>query len=82
MRGVQQWNDMSSSWSNTGGPIPSQGNPIGVAPEVPILVTKKDGRLGKLKRNLVFKDEIDTNSEGSDEMDGEEPLITSPIVSL
>ncbi|MBW0559222.1 hypothetical protein O181_098937 [Austropuccinia psidii MF-1] len=78
-RGVQQWTNTSSSWANTGGPIPSQGNPIGVAPEVPILVTRKDGRLGKLKRNLVVQDEIDTDAEGSDEIDGEELEITTPI---
>ncbi|MBW0559004.1 hypothetical protein O181_098719 [Austropuccinia psidii MF-1] len=53
--------------------------PIGVAPEVPILVTRKDGKLGKLKTNLVVQDEIDTDSEGSDEIDGEELEITTPI---
>ncbi|MBW0545388.1 hypothetical protein O181_085103 [Austropuccinia psidii MF-1] len=47
--------------------------------EVPILVTRKDGRLGKLKRNLVVKDENDTDSKGSDELDGEELEITTPI---
>ncbi|MBW0474758.1 hypothetical protein O181_014473 [Austropuccinia psidii MF-1] len=36
-RGVQQWTSTSSSWANTGGPIHHQGNPIGVAPEAPIL---------------------------------------------
>ncbi|MBW0551696.1 hypothetical protein O181_091411 [Austropuccinia psidii MF-1] len=41
MRGVHQWTNTSSSWANTGGPIHPQGNPIGVAPEVPILVTGK-----------------------------------------
>ncbi|MBW0492934.1 hypothetical protein O181_032649 [Austropuccinia psidii MF-1] len=56
MRGVQQWTNTSSSWANTGGPIHPQGNPIGVAPEVPILVTRKDGRLGKLQRNFVVQD--------------------------
>ncbi|MBW0562193.1 hypothetical protein O181_101908 [Austropuccinia psidii MF-1] len=66
MRGVQQWNSTSSSWANIGGSIHPQGNPIGVAPEVPILLTRKDGKLGKLKRNLVVQDEIDTDTEGSD----------------
>ncbi|MBW0543705.1 hypothetical protein O181_083420 [Austropuccinia psidii MF-1] len=47
-----------------------QGNPIGVAPEAPILVTRKVGRLGKLTRNLVVQDEVDTDAEGSDETDG------------
>ncbi|MBW0535994.1 hypothetical protein O181_075709 [Austropuccinia psidii MF-1] len=79
MRGVQQWSNTSSSWANTGEPIHPQGNPIGVAPEVPILVTRKDGRLGKLKRNLVVQDENDTDAEGSDELDGEELEITTPI---
>ncbi|MBW0539641.1 hypothetical protein O181_079356 [Austropuccinia psidii MF-1] len=72
MRGVQQWTNTSSSWVNTGGPIHSQGNPIGVDPEVPILVTRKDGRLGKLKRNLVVQDENDMDAEGSNELDEEE----------
>ncbi|MBW0496198.1 hypothetical protein O181_035913 [Austropuccinia psidii MF-1] len=70
MRGVQQWNNTSSSWANIGGSIHPKGNPIGVAPEVPILVTRKDVKLGKMKRNLVVQDEIDTDSEGSDEIDG------------
>ncbi|MBW0536676.1 hypothetical protein O181_076391 [Austropuccinia psidii MF-1] len=56
-----------------------QGNPIGLAPEVPILVTRKDGRLGKLKGNLVVQDENDTDAEGSDDLDGEELEITTPI---
>ncbi|MBW0546667.1 hypothetical protein O181_086382 [Austropuccinia psidii MF-1] len=45
----------------------------------PTLVTRKDGRLGKLKRNLVVQDENDTDAEGSDEIDGEELEITTPI---
>ncbi|MBW0541053.1 hypothetical protein O181_080768 [Austropuccinia psidii MF-1] len=79
MRGVQQWTNTRSSWANTGRPIHPQGNPIGVAPEVPILVTRKDGRLGKLKRNLVVQDENDTDAEGSYECDGEELEMTMPI---
>ncbi|MBW0571245.1 hypothetical protein O181_110960 [Austropuccinia psidii MF-1] len=79
MRGVQQWNNTSSSWAAIGGSIHPQGNPIGVAPEVPILVTRKDGKLGRLKRNLVVQDEIDTDAEGSDEIDGEELEMTTPI---
>ncbi|MBW0495147.1 hypothetical protein O181_034862 [Austropuccinia psidii MF-1] len=79
MRGVRQWNNTSSSWANIGGIIHPQGNPIGVAPEVPILITRKDGKLGRLKRNLVAQDEIDTDSEGSDEIDGEELEMTTPI---
>ncbi|MBW0498725.1 hypothetical protein O181_038440 [Austropuccinia psidii MF-1] len=79
MRGVQQWTNNSSSWSNTGGPIHPQGNPIVGAPEVPILVTRKDGRLGKLKTNLVVQEENDTDAEGSDELDGEELEITTLI---
>ncbi|MBW0582901.1 hypothetical protein O181_122616 [Austropuccinia psidii MF-1] len=65
MRVFQQWNDTRSSWANIGGSIHPQGNPIGVTPEVPILVTRKDGKLGKLKRNLVVQDEIDTDAEGT-----------------
>ncbi|MBW0512830.1 hypothetical protein O181_052545 [Austropuccinia psidii MF-1] len=68
-----------TSWANTGGPINPQGNPIGVAPEVPILVTRKDGRLRKLKRNLVVQDENDTDAEGSDELDGKELEMTTLI---
>ncbi|MBW0477096.1 hypothetical protein O181_016811 [Austropuccinia psidii MF-1] len=71
MRGVQQWTNTSSSWTNTGGPIHTKGNPIVVAPEVPILVTIKYRRLGKLKRNLVVQDENDTDAEGSDDLEGE-----------
>ncbi|MBW0497465.1 hypothetical protein O181_037180 [Austropuccinia psidii MF-1] len=57
----------------------SNCNPIGVAPEVPILVTRKDGRLGKFKRNLVVQEENDTCTEGSDGFDGEKPEMTTPI---
>ncbi|MBW0473998.1 hypothetical protein O181_013713 [Austropuccinia psidii MF-1] len=46
--------------------------------EVPILVTRKDGRLGKLKRNLVVQDESNTDAEGSDDPDGEELEVTTP----
>ncbi|MBW0577903.1 hypothetical protein O181_117618, partial [Austropuccinia psidii MF-1] len=59
-------------------PFP-QGNPIGVAPEVPISVTRNDGRLGKLKKNLVAQDEVNTDAQGSDEPDGEELEITTHI---
>ncbi|MBW0534289.1 hypothetical protein O181_074004 [Austropuccinia psidii MF-1] len=82
MRGAQQWSNTCSSWANTGGPIPSQGNPIGVAPRVAILVTRKDGRRGKLQRNLVVQYEIDTDSEGSYEIVGEELEITTPIQKI
>ncbi|MBW0511726.1 hypothetical protein O181_051441 [Austropuccinia psidii MF-1] len=78
IRGVQQWTNTRSSWANTGGPIHPQGNPIGVAPEVPILVTRKDGRLRKLRRNLVAQDENDTYAEGSHELDGEKLEMTTP----
>ncbi|MBW0534981.1 hypothetical protein O181_074696 [Austropuccinia psidii MF-1] len=57
----------------------SNCNPIGVAPEFPILVTRKDGRLCKLKRNLVVQDEIYTDAEGSHALNGEELEITTPI---
>ncbi|MBW0503291.1 hypothetical protein O181_043006 [Austropuccinia psidii MF-1] len=69
----------SSSWANTGGRINPQGNPIGVALEVPILVTREDGRLRKLKRNLVVQDENDTDAEGSDVLDVKELEMTTPI---
>ncbi|MBW0529528.1 hypothetical protein O181_069243 [Austropuccinia psidii MF-1] len=49
------------------------------SPEVPILVTRKDGILGELKRNLVVQDENDTDAEGSDEINGEELEMTTPI---
>ncbi|MBW0533533.1 hypothetical protein O181_073248 [Austropuccinia psidii MF-1] len=79
MRAVQQWNNTSSSWANIGGTIQYQGNHIGMAPEVPILVTRKDGKPGRLNINLVIQDEIDTDAEGSDEIDGEELEMTTPI---
>ncbi|MBW0491674.1 hypothetical protein O181_031389 [Austropuccinia psidii MF-1] len=82
MRGVQKWTNTSSSWANNGGPIHPQGSLIGVAPEVLIFVTRKDGRLGKLKRNLVVQDENDTDAEGSDELDGEEFEMTTPIQKI
>ncbi|MBW0480707.1 hypothetical protein O181_020422 [Austropuccinia psidii MF-1] len=79
MGGVQQCNNTTSSCANTGGPIHSQGNPISVAPDVAILVSRKNGILVKLKRNLVFKDYFDTYSEDIDEIDGEELEVTTPI---
>ncbi|MBW0506874.1 hypothetical protein O181_046589, partial [Austropuccinia psidii MF-1] len=65
--------------ANIGGSIHPRGNPIGVAPEFPILVTRKDGKLGKLKRNLVVEDETDADAEGSDKINGEELEMTTPI---
>ncbi|MBW0587569.1 hypothetical protein O181_127284 [Austropuccinia psidii MF-1] len=47
--------------------------------DLPILVTRKHGKLGKFKRNLVVQDEIDTDAQGSEEIDGEELEITTPI---
>ncbi|MBW0569048.1 hypothetical protein O181_108763 [Austropuccinia psidii MF-1] len=79
MRGVQRWNHTTSSWASTGGPIHPQGNPIGVAPEVPILVTRKDGRVVKLKINFVVPKDLDSYAEGRDELDGEELEVTTPI---
>ncbi|MBW0552362.1 hypothetical protein O181_092077 [Austropuccinia psidii MF-1] len=79
MRGVQFWNHTKSSWASTGGPIHTQGNPIGVAPEAPILVTRKDGRVVKLKRSLLVPEDLDADAEGSDELDGEELAVTTPI---
>ncbi|MBW0509150.1 hypothetical protein O181_048865 [Austropuccinia psidii MF-1] len=79
MRVLQQLNNTNNSCPDAGAPIPCQGNPIGLAPEVPILVTRKDGRLAKLKIGLVVQDEIDTDAEGSDEIDGEELEITNHI---
>ncbi|MBW0538111.1 hypothetical protein O181_077826 [Austropuccinia psidii MF-1] len=49
-----------------------------MASKVPILVTRHDGRLGKLKRNLVVQDEVDTDAEDSDGLDGEELEMTTP----
>ncbi|MBW0469273.1 hypothetical protein O181_008988 [Austropuccinia psidii MF-1] len=79
MRGVQQWNNTTISWANIGVPIHHQGNCIGVAPEVLILVTRKDGRLIKLKSTLVVQSDVDDDSEGGDEIDGEELELSSPI---
>ncbi|MBW0574715.1 hypothetical protein O181_114430 [Austropuccinia psidii MF-1] len=79
MRCVQQWNNTTSSWINIGGPSHHQGNPIVVAPEVPILLMSKDERLSKLKRNIVVQDDVDTDAKGSDEIDGEELEVTTPI---
>ncbi|MBW0472478.1 hypothetical protein O181_012193 [Austropuccinia psidii MF-1] len=79
MKGVQKWNNTRISWANIGGTINPKGNPIAVALEVPILVTRKDGRLEKLKRNLMVPADVDTNSQVSDEKDGEELEATTPI---
>ncbi|MBW0481489.1 hypothetical protein O181_021204 [Austropuccinia psidii MF-1] len=79
LRGVQKWNNTNSSWANIGGCIHPQGNPIGVAPEVPILVTRKDGILFTLKQSLVVQDDVDTDAEGSYEIDAEGLEITTPI---
>ncbi|MBW0548184.1 hypothetical protein O181_087899 [Austropuccinia psidii MF-1] len=49
------------------------------APEVPILATRKDGRLGKFKKKLVVRYGVDTEAEGSDEIDGKELEVTTPI---
>ncbi|MBW0465786.1 hypothetical protein O181_005501 [Austropuccinia psidii MF-1] len=72
MRGVQQWNSTSSSWANTGGQILLQGNPIGVAPEFPILVSRKNKNIGRLKGNLIVTSDVEADSEANDELDGEE----------
>ncbi|MBW0465006.1 hypothetical protein O181_004721 [Austropuccinia psidii MF-1] len=40
---------------------------------------RKDGKIGKLKRNLVVQDEVDTDAEGSSEIEEEELAITTPI---
>ncbi|MBW0565782.1 hypothetical protein O181_105497 [Austropuccinia psidii MF-1] len=66
---------LGQHWRNHSPP----GQPHWRTPEVPILVTRKDGTLAKLKRNLVVQDENDTDAEDSDEIDGEELEITTPI---
>ncbi|MBW0563980.1 hypothetical protein O181_103695 [Austropuccinia psidii MF-1] len=76
MRGVQQWYNISSSWANTGGPIPRQGNPIGVATEVPNLVTRKDGSIGILKGALI----VISDAERNDQLDGEEIELICPTL--
>ncbi|MBW0497070.1 hypothetical protein O181_036785 [Austropuccinia psidii MF-1] len=43
MRGVQHWTNINRSWANTGGPVPPQGNPIGVAPEFYKIDTDSEG---------------------------------------
>ncbi|MBW0489328.1 hypothetical protein O181_029043 [Austropuccinia psidii MF-1] len=72
MRGVQQWNSTRSSWANTGGQIPPQGDPIGVTPEFTILVSRKNKNIGRLKRNLIVTSYAEADSEANDELDGEE----------
>ncbi|MBW0517680.1 hypothetical protein O181_057395 [Austropuccinia psidii MF-1] len=63
MRGVQHRNNTNSSLAKIGAALLPQGNPIGVSPEVPILVTRNDCRLAKLKRNLVVQDNVDTDGK-------------------
>ncbi|MBW0563217.1 hypothetical protein O181_102932 [Austropuccinia psidii MF-1] len=76
MRGAQQWNNTRSSWANTGGPIPPQGNPIEVAPEVLNLVTRKDGAIGILKGALI----VTSDAKRNDQLDGEELELICPTL--
>ncbi|MBW0495875.1 hypothetical protein O181_035590 [Austropuccinia psidii MF-1] len=72
MRGVQQWNNTSSSWANIGGSIHPKEIPLEWPQRFPFWSPEK-------MENLVVEDEIDADAEGSDEIDGEELEMTTPI---
>ncbi|MBW0553210.1 hypothetical protein O181_092925 [Austropuccinia psidii MF-1] len=71
MRGVQQWNNTSSCWPTLEDPFTPKEIPLEWLQRFPFWSP------GKME-NLV-QDEIDTDAEGSDAIDGEELEITTPI---
>ncbi|MBW0593513.1 hypothetical protein O181_133228, partial [Austropuccinia psidii MF-1] len=60
-------------WTSVGGPIPVGGRPIHYSSEVPIPRTNTDGVVKVVKKIRRIADSpSDPDSEGSDELDGEE----------
>ncbi|MBW0500259.1 hypothetical protein O181_039974 [Austropuccinia psidii MF-1] len=57
-------------WTNVGGPIPVGGRPIYYSSEVPIFRTNTEGIVKRIRR--IANSPPDSDSEGSDELDGEE----------
>ncbi|MBW0484811.1 hypothetical protein O181_024526 [Austropuccinia psidii MF-1] len=59
-------------WTNVGGPIPVGGSPMYSSSEVPISRINTEGVVKRIRR--IADSPPDPDSEGSDELDGEEPL--------
>ncbi|MBW0497042.1 hypothetical protein O181_036757 [Austropuccinia psidii MF-1] len=68
----------SSWWTKTGGPIPVGGMPIYSSAEVPIPRIKKQGVVKQIRR--IANSPTDPDSEGINELDGEELQIVNPSV--
>ncbi|MBW0574333.1 hypothetical protein O181_114048, partial [Austropuccinia psidii MF-1] len=63
-------------WTNVGGRIPVSGRPIYSSSEVPISGTNTDGVVKAVKKIRRISDSpSDPDSEGSDELDGEEVQV-------
>ncbi|MBW0544419.1 hypothetical protein O181_084134 [Austropuccinia psidii MF-1] len=63
-------------WTSVGGPIPVGGRPIYSSPEVPISRTNTEGVVKVVKRIRRIDDSpTDPDSEGGDELDGEEVQV-------
>ncbi|MBW0492953.1 hypothetical protein O181_032668 [Austropuccinia psidii MF-1] len=64
------WARDVARWTNAGGPILVGGRPIYSSSEVPISRTNTEGVVKRLRR--IADSPTDPDSEGSDELDGEE----------
>ncbi|MBW0479553.1 hypothetical protein O181_019268 [Austropuccinia psidii MF-1] len=60
-------------WTNVGGPIPVGGRPIYSSSEVPISRINTEGLVKRIRK--ISNSTPDPDSEGSDELDGEEAEI-------
>ncbi|MBW0582095.1 hypothetical protein O181_121810 [Austropuccinia psidii MF-1] len=65
-------------WTNVGGPIPVGGRPIYSSSEVPISRINTEGVVKRIRR--IAHSPTDPDSEGSDELDGEEVVVVSHSV--
>ncbi|MBW0499699.1 hypothetical protein O181_039414 [Austropuccinia psidii MF-1] len=61
-------------WTNVGGPIPVGGRPIYSSSEVPISRINTEGVVKRIRR--IPDSPTDPDAEGSDELDGEEFVVT------
>ncbi|MBW0511884.1 hypothetical protein O181_051599 [Austropuccinia psidii MF-1] len=60
-------------WTNVGGPIPVGGMPIYSSSEIPISRINTEG---VVKRIRIADSPTDADAEGSDELDGEEVVVS------
>ncbi|MBW0575506.1 hypothetical protein O181_115221 [Austropuccinia psidii MF-1] len=60
-------------WTNAGGPIPVGGRPIYSSSEVPISRINTEGVVKRIRR--IADSPAEPDSEGSDELDGEEVVV-------